>query len=220
MRRYFSFIALAIFLFTSFFFAACSAMAVRHTIGVDPYTPKNIHSSPPAKEIIRLGLLPIVAKPELGNAEALNGIRRSITEELGKTKNFELVQITPDMLHDWADVSQLSSLDEWPETLKSCLQDKQIDGVMLIEITQLKGFYPITLGIKARLVGIPDGITYWACDEVFDAASEEVLAGAKNYEKVMQLEVQNKRVKTTGTIELSPSKFAKYAAWTLFQTLP
>jgi hypothetical protein len=92
---------------------------------------------------------------------------------------------------------------------------------MIVEISQLKGYEPISIGIKSRLVGIGDGETYWACDEVFDAAMPQVYAGAKTFEAgTLEETVRGAKLSAAPTIELSPTKFAKYASYTLFKTLP
>lgn len=222
MKNFASACGLTMIFAAALLLTACMSTSASRALERAPYIPKNVYKTPlPAgKQLTRLALLPIVGSPQLGSAESLNGIRRAITEELGKTKKFELITISPDTLHEWAGVSELTSLDEWPQQLKETLTSRQIDGVVLIEITQLKGYHPIALGLKARLVGLPEGTTYWACDEVFDAAAPEVYSGAKAYEKAMLMITQSAKSQTTGTIELSPSKFAKYCAWTLFQTLP
>lgn len=182
------------------------------------YQLHNVYRQLPPAEFKRVALLPIVASSDLGVPDSLNSIRSSITDELLKTKKYEIIPLGQDELRAMAGVGQLGSLDVWPEKMRQTLQDRQIDGVIVAELTALKGYPPIALGLKARLVGLQTGATYWACDEVFDAAVPEIFAGAKRFEEGMLMSVGP--AQSQGTIELSPSIFAKYAAYTMFETLP
>jgi hypothetical protein len=187
---------------------------------VPPYEPHNIMTLPLPRGFDRVALLPIIVNPDFGTAESLSNVKSAIVEELEKAKRFEIIQISPDALREIAGAPQLNTLEPWPDSLRQNLRQKQIDGVMVIEITQLKGYEPISIGIKGRLASVEDGQTYWACDELFDAAATQVYSGAKQFEGGSLMQTVRGKLKTEGTVQLSPSKLAKYAAYTLFKTLP
>lgn len=183
-----------------------------------PYEVGNVYRQKLPAEFRRVALLPLVADPEMGVSGSLEAIKAAIADELLKTKKFELITMSQDDLRQWAGVGTLSSLDVWPGKLRESLKEKQIDGVILIELTALKGYPPLALGLKARLVDLPTGKTLWAIDEMFDAAAPEVASAAKRYESGMITTVG--KVQSPGTIGISPTLFAKYAAYTIFKTLP
>jgi hypothetical protein len=114
-------------------------------------------------------------------------------------------------------LSELSATDIWPLELAERLRERQIDGVLVVELTQLKGWAPISLGVKGRLVSA-DGTTYWSADELFDMSLPAVYAAARQYERGMLLQVG--KIKSSSNIEISPAKLAKYVGYTLFDTLP
>lgn len=178
----------------------------------------NVYRAAVPSDFKRVALLPIVSDPNQGISDSLDSIKQSITSELLKAKKYEIIAMTGDDLREIAGVGQLTSLDVWPDKLRKNLQEKLIDGVMIVEITSLKGYAPIAIGLKARLVNLADGKTYWACDEVFDSAVPEMYAGAKKFETGMLMTVG--KLKSQGSIDLSPTQFAKYAAFTMFETLP
>lgn len=209
------FLTLLLALFT---LSGCISTQSERAKAKPSYQLHNVYRMPLPEQFKRVALLPIVAASDLGIADSLDSIRNSITGELLKTKRFEVISMSRDDLREVAGVGELTALSVWPDRMRKALGDRQIDGVLLVEITALKGYPPIALGLKARLVGLESGTTYWACDEVFDAAVPEIFAGAKRFEDGMLMSVG--RAKSQGTIELSPSIFAKYAAYTMFETLP
>ena len=212
----------ALFILAVFSLIGCvSTHPQRVAKAASAYEPHNIMKLPLPQGFTRVALLPMVANANLGSPDSLRGINLAITEELGKAKRFEIIEIGPDQLRGWGMSPSIDTLGPWSDKLRQNLKTEQIDGVMVIEITQLKGYEPISIGIKSRIVGIADGKTYWACDEVFDAAMPQVYAGAKRFEAgTLQETVRGSKLVAAPTIELSPSKFAKYAAYSLFQTLP
>ena len=189
--------------------AGCVTNKHQRAAGEVSYTPRNVMNMPLPAGFTRVALMPIVASPSLGVQTSLDGIRTALIGELLKAKRFEVIVLTNDDVRSWAGGHELTSLDSWPESLRDALKERQVDGVMLIELTSLKGFPPLQMGLKGRLTGLT---------EVFDASANTVYAGAKEFEKGTLLSVGKAR--SEGSIELSPSQFAKYAGYTLFRTLP
>ncbi len=200
--------------------SGCAASRNERAKVTPPYEPQNIYALRLPEGFLRVAVLPLAADPALGGHESLEAIELAVREELFKTKQFEFIVLSADTLREVAGVSSLRAIDVWPQRLKQALQERQIDGVLALELTQLKGFPPISLGLRMRLVGVQTGLTYWACEELFDMAAPEVFAGAKRFEEGMLMQMTSGKIKNPGTMELSPSKLAKYAAYTLFATLP
>jgi hypothetical protein len=198
--------------------SGCASTHKDRATGVEAYEVRNFTAKPLPADMRRVVLLPIVIAPDLGVAASLEAIKRSLTEELGKVNKFEVIALDEDAMREWSGVSYLTSLDVWPDRLRQSLLAHQVDGVMLVEVTQLRGYPPLVLGLKTRLVAVKDAETYWACDETFDAAVPAVFSGAKHFEGGMLLEMG--KIKGVGSIDMSPAEFAKYAGYEVFKTLP
>ena len=92
------------------------------------------------------------------------------------------------------------------------------DGVIFAQLASYRPFPPVAIGWELRLVTADQGGTLWSIDETFDASQAEVARSARDYF----------RGHHTGASELadpqsdlrSPSRFCRYTAQTVWQTLP
>jgi len=198
----------------------CSTIKERITpVSVPEYTPTNIYKADLPVEFIRVALLPMNLQGDFGQKAALDSIEGALQAELIKAKRFEVVTISKDELEQICGEESLSSQQKWPYELKKALEERQVDGVMLIELTHLRGYQPVALGLKMRLVSLQEGKTYWAVDELLDSANPMIYQGALNYDNGMRMG-KTSESKTIAFMQTSPTRFAHYAGELLFKTLP
>lgn len=187
---------------------------------VPDYTPRNVYTADLPKTFIRVALLPMHSQGDFGLQASLDNIAAGITSELVKAKKFEVIPLSRDELKHLSGKETLSSQEKWPYALKKELQERQIDGVMLVELTYLRGYQPVAMGIKMRLVDINTGKTYWAVEDMLDSANPSIFKGAKEYEEGMLFGRQSSSVKAIASIQQSPGLFGRYVGALLFKTLP
>lgn len=100
--------------------------------------------------------------------------------------------------------------------LAGAAADTGADALMLLELTQVSPYPPLSLGFRARLVRPSDGETLWMADEIFDARDPAVVAYARAEAK--------RRAEGPGdaqaAVTLSPTRFADHAFRTVAETLP
>jgi len=187
---------------------------------VPDYQPRNVYTAELPKTFMRVALLPMHSQGDFGLQASLDNIAASLTAELVKAKRFEVIPLSRDELKTLSGHETLSSQQKWPYELKKELQQRQIDGVMLIELTYLRGYQPVAMGLKMRLVDIQTGKTYWAVEDLLDSANPSIFKGAKAYEDGMRFGNSSSSVKAIASIQQSPGRFAHYVGALLYKTLP
>lgn len=186
------------------------------------FEPKNIYR---AVEVLpgdlqRVVLMPVtVSSPDLATLDHRRQLARILEEELRKTHRFEVVKATPEELRRGFGKDAFSASEVLPADLLSRIQAAHsADGVLFVQIASYRPFPPVAIGWELRLVTADQGRTLWSVDEAFDASQAEVARAARDYF----------RSHHTGSSELadpqadlrSPSRFCRYTAQALWQTLP
>jgi hypothetical protein len=165
-------------------------------------------------------MLPMACDPSspemVEGREALEPILR---DELAKTHRFELTRIASEALRARTGKSEWSCEEALPQDLLSWLNETHgCDAVLFSRLTVFRGYAPLAVGWRIRLVDTRTRATVWAGDEIFDADLPAVRAGARHYQ--LTIRESCSRTPDEWVIENSPRQFGQYAAARLVATLP
>lgn len=190
-------------------------------MGAD-YRPENIYRSQKQLpvHIRRVAVLPTTC--DQGQSDLVSGLdalAAVIVEELGKTKRFELVTVTPEQLRAWTGRSSWRAEETLPANLLQNLH-KQLDcdAVLFSRLTQYRAYPPLAVGFSFKLAEVSQAELLWTVDEIFDASEPNVVNSARRYQ--LTREQLPASLADSRSILNSPSGFGRYAANRVFQTLP
>ena len=186
------------------------------------FEPKNVYRAVDALpgNLQRVVLMPVtLSTPDLATLDHRNQLAKILEEELKKTHRFEVIKATPEELRRGFGKDAFSAGEPLPADLLTRIQSAHsADGVIFAQLASYRPFPPVAIGWELRLVTADQGGTLWSIDETFDASQAEVARSARDYF----------RGHHTGASELadpqsdlrSPSRFCRYTAQTVWQTLP
>ena len=186
------------------------------------FEPKNVYRAVDALpgNLQRVVLMPVtLSTPDLATLDHRNQLAKILEEELRKTHRFEVIKATPEELRRGFGKDAFSAGEPLPADLLTRIQSAHsADGVIFAQLASYRPFPPVAIGWELRLVTADQGGTLWSIDETFDASQAEVARSARDYF----------RGHHTGASELadpqsdlrSPSRFCRYPAQTVWQTLP
>jgi len=185
----------------------------------EPFVPTNYYTVGPLDaEMQRVVVLPLYSGI-LAPGESLDAMEAVLRSELAKTLRFEVIGVDVLALERMVGRRRLSSSEELPPTLFTELETAYAaDGVLFLEITHLHAYRPLQVGLRGTLVSPQDASIQWAFDHVFDAGDPAIEAGARRYESFAGR--TGYPIDTTSSVLLSPRRFARYAAFEMFRTLP
>lgn len=194
---------------------------------VDPvvgsnYVPDNVHhfNGRLASQVRRVAVLPLTCDGRRGEVEAgRETLEPVLLKELGKTKRFELITVSPDQLRHWTGRTVWTAEERLSLDLLRLLREELgCEAVLFSRVTQFHAYPPLVVGLNLKLVDAADPKFLWVADEVFDAADPPVVNGARRYQQ--RQERLPAAVADSRSILYSPTRFGHYAASTLFATLP
>ena len=186
------------------------------------FEPKNVYRAVDALpgNLQRVVLMPVtLSTPDLATLDHRNQLAKILEEELRKTHRFEVIKATPEELRRGFGKDAFSAGEPLPADLLTRIQSAHsADRVIFAQLASYRPFPPVAIGWELRLVTADQGGTLWSIDETFDASQAEVARSARDYF----------RGHHTGASELadpqsdlrSPSRFCRYTAQTVWQTLP
>ena len=189
---------------------------------VTPYKPHNTFAwgATLPSQIRRVALFPVACdEVRLEAVEGRDALEPVVLAELMKTHKFEVIQVTPEALRSKTGRASWSCEEALPADLLDWVcQSCNCDAVLFCKLTAFRGYAPLAVGWRMRLVDAHTRTTVWACDEVFDAGLPSVQVAARQYRNTAG---QN----ATGPadswgMENSPRQFGQYAAAQLLGTLP
>jgi hypothetical protein len=142
-----------------------------------------------------------------------------LLDELGRSRQFELVSVSPEELcvltgrNDWSGEERLplDFFDRLKDTLGA-------DAVLFCRLTQYRAYEPLTIGWRLKLLDSEEPRILWAVDEVFDARTPEVAAAAKRY--ATQHQDSAPSVHDSRGVLVSPRRFGQYTASAVVETMP
>jgi hypothetical protein len=123
--------------------------------------------------------------------ETLDPILQS---ELVKTKKFEVVAASPEMLRTLTGRLAWTGAEILPSDFFGSLQRAYgCDAVLFCQLTTFRAYAPLAVGWRMKLVDARTQKIIWAADEIFDAGEPAVAKDAEQFQK----QEQNVEGKTT-----------------------
>lgn len=201
-------------------FAGCMTPAVNDPSRVGPFfTPVN-HAGEDrlAADFRRVVLLPICGG-EVVSSEVAAVLAPAFTAALQQQNRFEVVTLSRDECRRRFGTDELSSTAALPRDLLSSLRrEYAADGVIFVDLTVFRGYRPLTLGLRAKLATLSDSRLVWTFDNVFAADVPAVANSARHH--FVSSDSRGVPGDLSPAVLQSPSRFAEYAAATMFATLP
>jgi hypothetical protein len=202
--------------------SGCKTQRMAEPVVGAGYQPENVYHSfgQLPVSIRRVAMLPMTsatAASELAyGRQVLEGV---LLEELGKTKKFELVAVTPEQLRVWTGQPAWSAEETLPAHLLKMLKEELgCEAVLFSRLTQYRAYPPLAVGFSLKLADVDTAEFVWAVDEIFDASEPDVVNGARRYQ--LTREQLPPSLADSRSILNSPSGFGRYAARSVFRTLP
>ena len=213
---------LGLFALGLFLFSGCALPRPPGHVLAAPFRPQNVYGSGATlpQNLRRVAMLPVSC--DQSTAEMVEGreaLEPIVRDELQKTRRFEITPIDTDALLARTGKRMWSCEETLPHDLFAWLNEARgCDAVLFCTLTVFRGYAPLAVGWRMRLVDLRTGTTIWAEDETFDAQRPAVQAGARHY----QLGQWNGcgRNPDEWVIENSPRQFGQYAAARLLATMP
>jgi hypothetical protein len=186
------------------------------------YRPQNVfvwNSALPAN-LRRIALLPMACEQNLPEmVDGRDALEPIVCTELAKLHRFEIIPISSEALEAKTGQAAWSCEEALPAGLFAWLNDARgCDAVLFCRLTVFRGYAPLAVGWRMRLVDLRTRATLWAGDEVFDASQPSVQAGARRFQLAGR--PAHTAVPDAWVIENSPRQFGQYAAAQLLGTLP
>ncbi|MFO1511608.1 MAG: hypothetical protein U1F83_01630 [Verrucomicrobiota bacterium] len=205
----------------------CLASGCKLTQITDPitgpgYTPKNVYVSlrQLPVHVRRVAVLPATCLGDHSEVDAgLELLEPVITDELGRTRKFELVRVPPEKLRALTGHATWSAEETLPTGLLKQLRDElECDAVLFTRLTQFRAYPPMAVGLSLKLLEVDKAEYIWAVDEVFDANEPGVANDARRFQRAREQLPWS--LADSRSILISPSGFGRYAANSVFRTLP
>ena len=142
-----------------------------------------------------------------------------LVSEFIKTKKFEVVTISPEDLRRLTGRPRWHAEDALPNGFFEKLREAyNCDGVLFGEVTEFRGYAPMAVGWRIKLVDARSCSAVWAGDEQFDAGQPAVQAGLCRFSRNEQWNISSRNGDWVALN--SPRRLAQYAAAQLLETLP
>lgn len=182
------------------------------------YAPKNFagETKMPA-DLRRVLVLPVYVgeHAQEETAASLDGI---IITALQGQQRFEVVTFSRTESRRLFGEREYESTSALPHGMIEQLAGRYaVDAVLFTDLTTYQPIRPQSLGLRCKLVTVRDVRILWTFDETFSAADPAVINSARRESlKTKGLEP----IDRSHAMLLSPSRFAAFAADTMFRTLP
>ena len=188
-------------------------------VAVPPYQPVNhVGLAVLPSDLRRVALLPVCAG-RLVDPETAASLDPIFLNGLQRQMRFEVVPVSRDWCRRYFGSTEFSSVGVLPRDFVTRIAtDFAVNGVMFVDLTAYRDDRPLGLGIRAKLALTADASVAWGFDEILSAADPAVASGARAY--VRAANPPGQPVDLSPSALQSPSRFAAYAAATIFGTLP
>lgn len=171
-------------------------------------------------QLRRVAVLPVACnESDPASVSGRDSLKTVVTIELSKVQKFEVVEVSPEALRfksgaaSWSCEETLpADLLDWTSKTYNC------DAVLFCKLTVFRGYPPLAIGWRMRLVDTHTRSTLWAGDEVFDAGLPSVQAAARQYRS--ENRQNGPTLRDSWAMENSPTQFGQYSAAQLLGTLP
>lgn len=201
------------------FFAGCAGTDVLDPVHRGPFfVPKNHVGDPTLGGLRRVVLLPVCGG-KLAPAESVAALDPVFTAALQAENRFEVVTFSREECLRRYHVPELSSAAALPHGLLAQLKEElAVDAVLFVDLTVFSGYRPLAIGLRAKLAAIDGSRLIWTFDNVFSADEPTVANAARRH--YLTADRALVPADLTPSVLQSPSRFAGYAAATMFATLP
>lgn len=200
----------------------CRTVRLSDPVTGPGYRPQNIYAAwkQLPVNIRRVAVLPATCDTTPTDLQYGRDLLASvITEELSKTRKFEVINVTSEQLRVWTGRTSWRAEDTLPADLLKVLKGAlECDAVLFSRVTQYRPYPPLTVGFSFKLVDAETSNFIWAADEVFDSSEPSVVNSARRYQ-ILREQLPSS-LSDSRSILNSPTGFGRYAANSVFETLP
>jgi hypothetical protein len=214
---------LALRLFPALLAAGCVSHSfdVAHVADVR-YKPANVYrrSATLDPRLKRVAVLPITTAAATESFMAgAQLLQHTVSDELQKSKLFDLVVIQPEQLRQWTGQTAWRDDEVLPRDFFIRLHDAcGCDAVFFSHLTRFNPYPPVAVGWKLSLIEAGEGLTVWKADDLFDAGDAIVANAARQY-SIDHVHIEGP-ADDPAVILGSPSRFGQYSLSALIATLP
>ena len=200
----------------------CKTASLKDPVAGAGYRPQNFYRSwgHLPVNIRRVAVLPATCDNTISDVQhGRDLLEPVIMEELAKTRKFEVITVTPDQLRVLTGRSSWRAEESLPvDFLKVLKRALDCDAILFSRVSQYRAYPPLTVGFSFKLADVQTGDFVWAADEVFDSSEPSVVNSARRYQ--LMREQLPSSLADSRSILNSPGGFGRYAANSVFQTLP
>ena len=209
-------------LFSAAVFSGCQS-APPHASVIGPgCRPNNVFVYPPklSLDFRRVAVMPLSPETVAGDLpEGCAALTPVLWEQLGKTRKFEIVAVNAETLRirtgrmNWTGAENLP-----PDFFAFLRHEYSCDGVLFAELTAYRGYSPMAVGWRLKLVDSRSGQILWSADEMFDAGRAKVARGLQKFEEppvIWAFYHQDNWLALN-----SPCQLGRYSAAAVLDTLP
>ncbi len=182
------------------------------------YTPRNHAGDFSLGAVRRVVLLPVYGG-SLAPAETVAALDASVAGALQQANRFEVVTISRAECARQFGAREFASSAALPRGLLGRLQeDYAADAVLFVDLTTFSAYRPIAVGFRGKLASIDGSRLVWTFDEVFSAEDPAVVNSVRRHYRTSDR--GGIPVDLSAGVLQAPTRFAGYAAATMFSTLP
>jgi len=203
-------------------FTGCSTSPFLSDLSTPNYAPSNVHRDQAflPTYVRRVAVLPLTTLTDESSMDfGRDSLWPVLLDELGRSRQFELVTVPPDELRLLTGRSSWSGEEKLPADFFEKLKDKLgVDAVLFSRLTQYRAYEPLTVGWRLKLLDAEVPRILWAVDEVFDARVAEVSVAARRYARDHPDAAAS--LHDSQSVLLSPRRFGQYTASAVIATMP
>jgi len=163
----------------------------------------------------RVGLLPFESE-ELAASHA-RALQDALLAELSREARWEVVALTPTDLAEVEECEPYRRGAYHPRSILELSRRFQLDGLFVGTLTRLEPSPPQSLGVQLDLVATETGLVIWSSSVQLDSSEERVRQRVERFEAAQAGE--ESASEGAQLTLLSPSRFARFAAYELARTL-
>lgn len=200
--------------------ASCaSSVPVYDSARMGPFfVPKNHEGEPTLGGIRRVVLLPVCAG-SFAPAETAAVFDPVFANALEQQHRFEVVTVPREVFLQKFRTAEFSSVSALPRDFLPWLKrEYAADAVIFVDLTTFRAYRPMALGLRAKLATLEGTRIVWTFDDLFTADNQAVANSARNF--YIGSDRGGVPADLTPSVLQSPTRFAGYAAHTMFATLP
>lgn len=175
---------------------------------------------PQLPETIRRVLLLPLSGGTVATEETTASFDAIFSSALQRENRFEVVALTRAECLGALGAAEFRSTSALPHGFLAKVRERYAaDAVMFVDLTVLRSYRPLSMGIRAKLATTADEVALvWTFDNVFSADEPEVVNSARRH----YLKSQDGMVPVdrSDAVLQSPSRYATYVAEATFATLP